>query len=265
MKQMDDSSSVSAHDDWDRHWEEYAETVQRNPAQAYRRKVIFSLLGSVGDGSGMRLLDIGSGQGDLAAEVRKRFPAVEILGLELSQSGIAISQAKVRDARFVQRNLLEPGDPPRDQQSWATHAVCSEVIEHVDRPGELLRRAQAYMAPGCTLIVTAPGGPMSAFDKHIGHRTHFGPAAIRALLAEAGYETEQVAAAGFPFFNLYRLAVLLRGKRLVSDVRDERPKPRLSVTSILMWAFDLLFQANLTSTPWGWQMLAVARAPGRQP
>jgi 2-polyprenyl-3-methyl-5-hydroxy-6-metoxy-1,4-benzoquinol methylase len=36
--------------------------------------------------------------------------------------------------------------------------VCSEVLEHVDRPRELLANAAAYLAPGCRLVVTVPGG-----------------------------------------------------------------------------------------------------------
>ena len=107
-----------------------ANVLKPNPALEYRRRVIFSLLKLSNPGSGVRLLDIGSGQGDLAAAVRTRFPSAQLLGLELSQSGVEISRQKVRDARFVQRNLLEKIEVPEDQRGWATHAVCSEVLGH---------------------------------------------------------------------------------------------------------------------------------------
>ena len=45
-------------DDWDRHWGEYNEGASGNPAQEYRREVIFNLLGIQGSGAGVRLLDI---------------------------------------------------------------------------------------------------------------------------------------------------------------------------------------------------------------
>src|SRR5215471_578422 len=114
----------------------------------------------------------------MAAYVRAKTPSAEILGLELSLSGVEISRQKVRDARFVHCNLLEQLGAPQDQRGWATHAICSEVIEHVDDPVQLLRSAREYMRPDCVLVLTAPGGPMSAFDKHIGHRRHFTPTAI---------------------------------------------------------------------------------------
>ena len=160
-------------DDWNRHWQDYGKTAEQNPAQNYRRALIFSLLGAHDSGEGMRILDIGSGQGDMAAALQARFPSAGILGLELSQAGVEISRQKVPGARFVQRDLLDMVNPPEDLRGWATHAVCSEVIEHVDDPCRLLRNARTYMAPGCHLILTAPGGPMSAFDEHIGHRKHW--------------------------------------------------------------------------------------------
>ncbi len=251
----------TAHDDWDRHWEEYAQSAEANPAQDYRRAVILSLLAIRGSGQGVRLLDVGSGQGDMAAVVRARFPEAEITGLELSQSGVEISHRKVPGARFIQRNLLEPHTVPADQQGWATHAICSEVIEHVDDPCGLLRSARNYMAPGCRLVVTAPGGPMSAFDKHIGHRKHFRPSDIDALLREAGYQPEHVTGAGFPFFNLYRRVVILRGEKLIEDVSASRDRPASLPARLAMGVFSVLFHLNLDSSRWGWQMIGQASVP----
>ena len=70
-------------DDWDRHWQQYADTAEQNPAQNYRREIILSLLDLAGAGEGSRIIDIGSGQGDMAAAIRARFRAAEILGISL--------------------------------------------------------------------------------------------------------------------------------------------------------------------------------------
>jgi ubiquinone/menaquinone biosynthesis C-methylase UbiE len=250
-----------ARDDWDRHWDEYSQAAQANPAQEYRRRVIFSLLELDNSGTGVRLLDIGSGQGDMAVAVRAAFPAAEIVGLELSQSGVEISRQKVPDARFVQCNLLEEVTPPQDLHGWATHAVCSEVIEHVDDPLPLLRSARQYMRPGCRLVVTAPGGPMSAFDKHIGHRKHFRPSEIELLFREAGYVPQRVTGAGFPFFNLYRCVIVLRGQKLIEDVSARQHASASRYARMTMAVFHRLFRLNLNSSPWGWQMVGKAQVP----
>lgn len=254
--------SGNERDDWSRHWDEYAESAAQNPAQDYRRRLIFNGLQMPRSGQGVRLLDVGSGQGDFAAEVRQRYPAAQILGLELSDSGVALSRRKVPDATFVECNLLAREPIPEAFRAWATHAVCSEVIEHVDDPETLLSQARHYMAPGCKLFVTAPGGPMSAFDKHIGHRKHFTPADMRSLLIAAGYGPEFATGAGYPFFNLYRRVVIMRGERLIEDVKSEGGQVNSLSARLAMSAFSLLFKCNMSSSPLGWQMVACARVPG---
>jgi len=249
----------AASDDWDQHWQDYAETAEQNPAQNYRREMIFSLLDVQGGGAGSRILDIGSGQGDMVAAIRSRLPEAEILGLELARAGVEISQAKVPTARFVQRDLLDQTRPSDNDRGWATHAICSEVIEHLDDPALLLRNAKAYMREGCSLIVTVPGGPMSAFDKHIGHRKHWQAREVEMLLREAGYRPEHAAGVGFPFFNLYRCLVVLRGKKLISDVTSSPDRQPSFAARAAMAVFFRLIRKNLNSSHWGWQIIAKAR------
>ena len=102
---------------------------------------------------------------------------------------------------------------------------------------------------------------MSAFDRHIGHRTHFTAKSMRAILERAGFIVERSMGAGFPFFNLYRLIVLVRGERLVDDVaRGGGRWP----ARLVMRIFGVLFRLNLTHSPWGWQVLAAAHFRGRR-
>jgi len=251
------SAHRELHDDWDSHWDEYADSASLNPSQKYRRELCLSLLDLAGAEAPVRLVDIGSGQGDFAAHVRARNPKVEILGVELSQSGVDISARKVPDAVFLRRNLLQSASPG-EYQGWANFAVCSEVLEHVDDPAAVLRSARDFMAPGCRLIVTVPGGPRSAFERHIGHREHFTPNRLRLLLQQTGFEVELATGAGFPFFNLYKCTGYLRGERLIEDVRrsaDGQPASRTAMAA--MAVFRVLFQFNLRSSPWGWQIVGI--------
>jgi len=253
------SATVAQRDDWNRHWDDFALAAEYNPAQRYRRRLILSMLGAEGTAGPPRLLDIGSGQGDFAANVAATFPTTEVLGLELSASGVEVARRKVPGADFVQWDLLAERQPPEPRRNWATHAVCSEVLEHLDEPDRLLANARAWLAHGCRLIVTVPGGPMSQFDRHIGHRKHYQPAELQALLEQAGFRVEAAHGAGFPFFNLYRRVVIARGSKLMADVAQE-PSP---AARMAMAAFDALFRWNLGTR--GWQTVAVAiadAAPG---
>ena len=244
----------SCTDDWNRHWRSYAESAARNPAQEYRRRLILSLLSANGDPQ--RVLDVGAGTGDLAHSIRQTFPDAEILGLDVSAEGLEVARRKVPDAVFLERDLLQAGSPPDAFRGWASHAVCSEVLEHVDDPERLLANAIPYLAPGCLVVVTVPGGPMSAFDRHIGHRRHYRPAELRELLERVGLVPEWATGAGFPFFNVYRLVVILRGRRLIEDAGAGSTG---IAARAAMRLFGLLFRLNADASPWGWQTIARAR------
>jgi len=228
-----------------------------SPATRYRRRLALRLLVEHQSGDSVRLLEIGSGAGQFAKEYLAAAPRAQVLGLELSRTGVDIASRRVPAARFLQRDLLTPAAPDDAVDFRATHALCSDVLEHLDDPALLLRHAAAYMAPGCQLVVTVPGGWYSAFYGHIGHRRHYTPAELAALLETAGFTVERAYAAGFPFFNLYRMLVTLRGPALIAQAAR--------APSLLMRAsgavFNALFHLNLMH-PWGWQTVAVARYRG---
>jgi len=246
--------------DWESVWQRFSWASRRNPAELMRFRLALHFLGL--SDRPARVVDVGSGQGELVSLISRRHPRAEVLGVELSATGVRLGQAGTPSARFLQWDLLADRPAPAAWSEWATDAVCSEVLEHVDEPASLLRNARSFMAPGCRLVVTVPGGPRSAFDLHIGHRRHYHPRALAELLADAGFERVVTFGAGFPFFNLYRLVVVARGRRLVEDVALEDEGGSLSrAARLTMRAFDLLFRLNLVATPWGWQIVGTARVP----
>jgi SAM-dependent methyltransferase len=245
-----------AADDWDRHWQDFGASAEKGPGPKYRRRLMFRLLGINAPGEAVRMLEIGSGTGEFAEEFCWHYPRARYLGLELSRTGVQVSSRRVPAATFLRRDLLRPAEPGEVPDFGATHAVCSEVLEHVDEPVALLRSASHYLAPGCILVVTVPGGPMNAFYKHIGHRRHYTPQEVGDVLHQAGFRVARLYGAGFPFFNLFRRFITWRGEKLIKSVSGS---PAL-VVRFGMWVFDVLFRFNLMR--WGWQTVAVARYPG---
>jgi trans-aconitate methyltransferase len=248
-------------DNWDDHWEHFAGAASRNPGQRMRHDIIVKLLRRFA-GPSMRVLDLGSGQGDLLVKLHHAQPRAELVGFELSASGVACSRRKLPAAKFVVADLFQPPGEVSAYSSWATAAVCSEVLEHVDSPVDFLKAARVYLADQARLVVTVPGGPMSAFDRHIGHRQHFTQQSIRRVLGDAGFTVEQVYLSGFPFFNLYRCVVIARGERLAEDVDAGQGGFAARMANGVMAIFRVLFRLNLMSSPFGWQVVAVARKSG---
>jgi hypothetical protein len=101
---------------------------------------------------------------------------------------------------------------------------------------------------------------MSAFDKHLGHRKHWATTEISAVLQRAGFDPVRISGTGFPFFNLYRCVVILRGKKLIEDVRSGPERPASFSARAAMAVFHRLIRKNLNSTRRGWQMVATARS-----
>jgi 2-polyprenyl-3-methyl-5-hydroxy-6-metoxy-1,4-benzoquinol methylase len=248
-----------ARDDWDRHWTRMGEAATSNPAQAMRRRITRALLDATGPD--VRILDIGCGQGDLMAELRRHLPEAELYGIDHSRRGVDIARARVPDARFAQWDLLRCGEPEAALAGWATHAVCSEVLEHVDDPEALLTNARACLAAGCRVVVTVPGGPISAFDRHIGHRRHYTRESLRRTLVAAGLRVEHVSGAGFPFFNLYRGVVIIRGGRMVRDVGGDGSALPSPPARAAMAAFRVLLSIPVPTNRLGWQLVGVATEP----
>jgi len=85
--------------------------------------------------------------------------------------------------------------------------------------------------------------------------------ALSASLREAGYDVAWAAGAGFPTFNLYRALVIARGEALVADVESGGEQQPSLASRVAMAAFRPLFALALPNTPWGTQIVAVARNP----
>ena len=248
--------------DWNYLWDAFGEASLENPANSYRQALILRLLGRPPAGS--TVLDIGSGQGQFALWLQALYPDLAVWGVDNSAEGVARSRAHAVQAgsaaKFRQANLMEPttlagGQPP------ATYAVCSEVLEHVDDPVRLIRNARPLLAPGCRLVVTVPGGPRSTFDRNWGHYQHFTARKLNQVLTDAGYEVRRVLRAGFPFFNLYKLAVIAGGKTLIANAERREPGRVIPAQSMVYALFRFGLRHSLDNTPFGWQMAAVATAP----
>ncbi|MBV8802474.1 MAG: class I SAM-dependent methyltransferase [Gammaproteobacteria bacterium] len=249
-------------DNWEKHWSDYSESTEKIPSHSFRRMLIKKILAKecLANAS---IIDFGSGQGDLLTFISSQFKTKQLLGLELTKIGVEISQKKLPTALFIQKNLLDntpimSNNTSPTFENYAEYGLCLEVLEHLDEPAQLLRNIHYYLKPKGKIIITVPGGKMAAFEKHIGHRMHYTKKTLGVLLKSAGYTQFSIQAAGFPFFNLYKMITILRGKKLIADVKAQHKQNFSNIIgSIVMKIFNLLFKLNLNFLPFGWQLIAI--------
>jgi SAM-dependent methyltransferase len=97
---------------------------------------------------GERVLDVGSGKGELAHDLALRAGA-DVTGIDVKGASLAFARDRFRHerVRFLERNALEVlPEGPFDV------VVLSNVVEHLDARVDLLRRIARGLRPRCVLI-----------------------------------------------------------------------------------------------------------------
>lgn len=151
-----------------------------------------------GDGSGLRILDVGAATGEFVVEARKRGHRAE--GFEPSAGGRA--EARERHGLELAGGTLEELSGRFAGPYDVVH--LSHVLEHLPDPAAALATMRRLLAPGGVLSVEVPQqfdndvewllrllgrSRHGRFDTHSLHHTYFfTPPTLLALLAVAGFE-----------------------------------------------------------------------------
>ncbi len=142
---------------------------------------------------GNRVLEIGSGTGNLT---RRLIPRDAYVASDVNPLYLQTLRGLTLDRPYLDVTLTDVTSGqtfPRPPGGFDT-VVCLNVIEHVDDDVGALRNIREVLAPGGRAIILVPNGP-SAFgtlDEVLGHRRRYTEAALRAALAEAGLEADEI-------------------------------------------------------------------------
>ncbi len=217
------------------HTAEYLEESQEW-FQVLARKRIDLLSDVTGHLSRNRLLDVGSGHGFFLAEARQR--GWDVLGIEVS----------AQPRQFANKELgldivgedIEQAWPRLGDQEFDVITFW-HVLEHLERPAEVLLEAVSRLGRGGVLVLNSPNLDSAIYrlvGRHWGwiytpgHLQYFSPASLRYWLEIAGVEIVQ-SKTWTDAPNLYFLfeeAILLRIKDRLE--KSKRRNSRLKGNSL---------------------------------
>jgi 2-polyprenyl-3-methyl-5-hydroxy-6-metoxy-1,4-benzoquinol methylase len=173
-----------------------------------------------------RVLDLGSGNGSVCAELRKL--GLDVVGVEYDTNGVAIARSNHPAIPFYQYGVQDEPAALLSQEGGRLFdaVVSTEVIEHLFAPHLLPQFARALLKESGTLIVSTPYhgylknlalSIFNGWDVHHhplrtgGHIKFFSRAALAQLLAESGFRVLEFHGTGrFPY--LWKSMIMIAQK-----------------------------------------------------
>jgi SAM-dependent methyltransferase len=258
-------------------WQHYSLSNELNPAQIHRWRLIATearacIPATDGIQSTVRppeanvppgatvIIDLGCGSGALLERVEAARPGARLIGLDVEPRALDLARARLPHAQFLAVDLCS-GDRIESLRSSASLVLCSEVLEHLGQPEAAIRQARDLLAPQGRLIVTVPAGPITPFDRRIGHLHHYTLPEVSLLLSSNGFRLVRSYLWGFPFHTLFRMAI----HRFPGAVEGYSDRRLGTAKRVVLRILHQLFFLNMRSQRLGRQIVAVAVAEAEEP
>lgn len=135
------------------------------------------------------MVDLGSGEGLVAAALHKLPFAFEYKGVELNPAAVKLARAHLPTLSFEVGDIVTT--PPVDK--WADLAICLEVLEHLSEPQKAVANIARWTRKNA--IISVPHEPyfrigsllrgkyLTSLGNHPEHVQQFSPKSLRALLS----------------------------------------------------------------------------------
>lgn len=247
-------------DNWEDHWGNFHHVTKYEPARAWRRKIIIRFLILIGN---ERILDLGSGKGDLIRDLKELSKNFTFGATDVSWNALQMVSKENNGILFAKVDLNKPIEKEAENlllvRGFWDVVICSEVLEHLDNVSNALSTMRNLTTENSQIVLTVPAGPIAYVDRAFGHRRHYTKDALIEKLELEGFRIERIACAGFPFFNLYRLGLIFRGKKVVKSIEKMSNDKNDYFSKSVFKVFSLLFRLNTVRGNFGWQLIVKCR------
>ena len=192
--------------DYQAFWDRFHDSAYHNPSQRHRFRLIAAEVDRIlkienQHSRKIRLIDLGCGLGHLIHHLQKKYPAIDYSGTDISDKAITELKKNIPGVKWASANLENPASKEAKKFDIV---ICSEVLEHCEKPNKVLLSAAECVAPGGWLIVTVPGGRRYRIDEDLGHLRHYQLDELKKFFVEPPIRFQRGYAWGWPFLNAMR-------------------------------------------------------------
>jgi SAM-dependent methyltransferase len=217
------------------------------------------------------IADVGCSTGFLLEDVRARWPAAAILGVDLIGSGLEKAHRLVPTAALLRADACDL--PIADCSVDAV--VSANLLEHVPDDRGALREFARILRPGRRAVIVVPAGARTYdyYDRFLGHERRYARRELARKCVQAGLEVVEDTHIGsllYPAFWLVkqrnrRLGRALEGGALERRVERDIARTHDSEAGELTWRAERDLARRGVQLPFGIRSLVVARRPGSTP
>ena len=153
------------------------------------------ILDSLSSGLGNRVLEVGSGIGNMTRLLYGR-DLIVATDMETAYVDILRNRFDRKPTLAVERlNLESEADCVALHHYKFDTAVCLNVLEHIEAHSDAVRRLYDLLMPGGHLLVFVPADPnlFGTMDTQVGHVRRYTKESLQDVLASAGFEVRKIA------------------------------------------------------------------------
>jgi SAM-dependent methyltransferase len=263
------------HRGYDPAWfEVFAKVEERHFWFRARNEIIAGVIGQIAVefGAGLRLLEVGCGNGNVLRRLKQVCPQARLVGLDFFKEGLDHARKRC-DCELVHGDLF---GAPFASGSFNVIGMF-DVLEHVQDDRAALCALYSLLAPGGALVLTVPACPAlwSYFDEVAGHYRRYRTTDLTEKLHETGFLVSRMTHFMMSLFPLMWGGRRWAGRRRQSARRAEtdpfvlaqdelKIRPVFNQMLFRLTGWERRWVGSGGRLPCGTSLLVVARKPSAQ-
>jgi ubiquinone/menaquinone biosynthesis C-methylase UbiE len=247
IQDVHDSSS------YDNQWTHLQDFIRYNPGARHRRRLIARAISRI-PVRPTSVIDVGCGPGFTVNHLSTVLPDASFTGIDFSEVAIEVASAKFPEHKWI----VADASTAMSSEKFDL-VVCTEVIEHVSDPKNLVDSLKDLTKPGGHLILTTQAGVVHDTEKAVGHVRHFTMKDLDELLENAGFCAVTRAQWGWPGYLFLKKIANLNAEQTMKKLGSGKYGIAAVVANSISYWFTMI--GSLSTSSRGTQLIVLAQLP----